>query len=127
MRFQLITIVTLIPLEYISVAVAARNVKGDTMRTRRIKTVKVSDPENFYQQDTIEVGIYITEPWQEKVSVRVFIYTVDDRAWALEQEIDAKYKEQIKFVYDHYKKWIYDKMPEEISLVWLYEHGFLPV
>lgn len=97
------------------------------MRIRQVKTVKVSDPENFYQQDTIEVGIYITEPWLGKVTVRVFIYTIDDKAWALEQEIEAKYEAHIKFVYDHYKKWIYDKMPEEISLVWLYEHGFLPV
>ena len=97
------------------------------MQIRQIKTVKVSDTENFYQQDTVEVGIYITEPWLDKVQGRVFIYTIDDKAWALEQEIEAKYKDQIKFVYDHYKKWIYDKMPEEISLVWLYEHGFLPV
>lgn len=97
------------------------------MCTRHIKAVKVSDPENFYNQDTIEVGIYVTEPWREKVIVRVFIYTIDDKAWAIEQEINVKYKEQIKFVYNHYKKWIYDKMPEEISLVWLYEHGFLPV
>ena len=97
------------------------------MRIRQIKTVKVSDPENFYRQDTVEVALYITPPWEGRSVVRVLIITIDDKAFALETEVHSQYKDQIKFIYDHYKTWIYDKMPEEISLAWLFEHGFLPV
>jgi hypothetical protein len=97
------------------------------MHTRRIKTVKVSDPENFYQQDTVEVALYITPQYKGETKVRVQIITIDDKSWALETEVGAQYRDYINSIYDHYKTWIYDRMPEEISLVWLFEHGFLPV
>lgn len=97
------------------------------MRIRCIKTVRVSDPENFYQQNTVEVALYITPPYEDRMVVRVLVITIDDKAFALETEVHSRYKDEINFIYDHYKKWIYDKMPEEISLEWLYEHGFLPV
>ena len=97
------------------------------MHTRRIKTVKVSDPENFYQQDTVEVCLYITPPYKGNTKVRVLIITIDDKSFALETEVGAQYRDYINSIHDHYKTWVYDRMPEEISLVWLFEHGFLPV
>ena len=81
------------------------------MRIRQIKTVKVSDPENFYQQDTVEVALYIMPPWKGRSVVRVLIITIDDKAFTLETEIDSKYQDHIKSIYDHYKTWIYDRMP----------------
>lgn len=97
------------------------------MHTRLVKTVKVSDPENFYQQDTVEVALYITPPYKGNAKVRVLIITIDDKAFALETDVSAQYRDYINSIYDHYKTWIYDRMPEEISLAWLFEHGFLPV
>lgn len=91
------------------------------------KTVKVSDPENWYRQNTVDVSLYVTKPWENKTVVRIFIFTIDDFAVSLDYEVESKYEAQIKSVYNHFKKWIYDRMPEEISLAWLYEHGFLPV
>ena len=92
-----------------------------------IKTVKVTDPENWYRQPTVDVSLYVTRSWDNKTIVRVFVFTIDDFAVSLDYECESKYEDQIKSVYNHYKKWIYDRMPEEVSLAWFYEHGFLPV
>ena len=92
-----------------------------------IKTVKVSDPENWYRQPTVDVSLYVTTPYDNKTIVRIFVFTIDDFAVSLDYEVESKYEDQIKFVYNHFKKWIYDRMPEEASLAWFYEHGFMPV
>ena len=91
------------------------------------KTVKVSDPENFYKQDTVEVVLHTLPPYRGSVRVRIVICTIDDKSFAIETEVNSLSRESIISMYNHYKTWIYDKMPEEISLAWLYEHGFLPV
>lgn len=91
------------------------------------KTVKVSDPENWYRQNTVNVSLYVTSPFENKTMVRIFVFTIDDFAVSLDYEAESKYEDQIKFIYNHFKKWIYDKIPDEVSLAWFYEHGFLPV
>lgn len=94
---------------------------------KMIKIVKVSDPECWYNQDTVEVGLYVTPPYNGKVVVRVFVDTIDDFAVSLDYEIGETYTDAIKWVYNHYKTFIFERIPETVSLDWFYEHGFMPV
>lgn len=94
---------------------------------RLTKTVRVSDPENWYERDTVDVWLYVTSPYENKVRVRVLIMTVDDFSVGYDWECDADNKGAIESAYNHLKEYMYDRMPEEISLDWLYEHGYLVI
>lgn len=93
---------------------------------RLTKTVKVTDPECWYGQDTVKVHLYVTPPYEGEVIVRIFIETIDDFAVAYDYDCKVEYEAQIKWMYNHMKTWMYDKMPDEIDLGWLFEHGYLP-
>jgi hypothetical protein len=90
------------------------------------KTVRVTDPENWYNQNTVEASLFVTPPYCGIVTVRILIDTIDDFMVVYDHECYVQYGELIKWAYNHLKQWMYDKMPEEISLGWLYEHGYLP-
>lgn len=93
---------------------------------KKVKIVKVSDPENWYQQNEVEVGLYVTLPYHGRVWVRVFVSTIDDFAVSLDCEVGETNTNEIKWIYNHYETFIFDRMPEVVSLEWFYEHGFLP-
>ena len=93
---------------------------------KKVKIVKVSDPENWYQQNEVEVGLYVTPPYHGKVYVRIFVDTIDDFAVSLNCEVGETNTDEIKWIYNHYETFIFDRMPEVVSLEWFYEHGFLP-
>ena len=93
---------------------------------RKVKMVKVSDPENWYQQNEVKVSLYVTPPYEGKVRVRVFVDTIDDFAVSLDYEVEKIYIDEIKWVYNHYETFIFNKIPKVVSLKWFYEHGFLP-
>lgn len=93
---------------------------------KKVKIVKVSDPENWYNQNEVEVSLYVTPPYHGTVWVRVFVDTIDDFAVSLDHEIGEDYTEAIKWVYNHYETFIFDRIPEVVSLEWFYEHGFMP-
>lgn len=90
------------------------------------KTVKVTDPECWYGKNTVDVHLFVTTPYMDEVVVRIFVESIDDFAVVYDFECECKYKDQIKWAYNHLKTWMYDRMPDEISLAWLYEHGYLP-
>ena len=93
---------------------------------KRIKIVKVSDPENWYNQNEVEVGLYVTPPYHGSVLVRVFVETIDDFAVSLDYKVGETCTEGIQWVYNHYKTFIFDRIPDVVSLEWFYEHGFMP-
>lgn len=95
---------------------------------KKVKIVKVSDPENWYRANEVEVSLYVTPPYHGKVLVRIFVDTIDDFAVSLDsEEIGETCTDAIKWIYNHYETFIFDRMPEVVSLEWFYEHGFLPV
>lgn len=93
---------------------------------RLTKTVRVTDPENWYNKDTVDVSLFVTPAFRGVVTVRILISTIDDFMVVYDHQCYAQYKESIKWAYNHLKQWMYDKMPDEIDLGWLYEHGYLP-
>lgn len=92
---------------------------------RLTKTVKVSDPDMWYQQNEVDVSLYVSPPYKGTVQVKILVSSIDDFAVAYIQECNEKYTDYIKSLYNHMKEWMYDRMPEEISVDWLYEHGYL--
>lgn len=96
------------------------------MLERLEKIVRVTDPEDWYGQNTVEVSLFVTPPYKDKVRVRILIQSVDDFMVSYDYECNNDDKDHIKWIYSHLKEWMYDRMPEEIDLTWLYEHGYLP-
>ena len=90
------------------------------------KTVAVTDPDNWYGQDTVTVSLFITPPFRGRVAIRILIRSIDDFAVLYDIEKYENNKDGIKWAYNHLKEWLYDRMPDKISLDWLYEHGYLP-
>jgi hypothetical protein len=93
---------------------------------RLTKTVRVSDPEHWYNQEHVTVSLFVTPPFRGIVTVRILIATIDDFMVSYDHPCYAQYSESIKWVYNHLKTWMYDEMPDEISLDWLFKHGYLP-
>ena len=89
------------------------------------KTVKVTDPWRWYGEDTVDISLYVMN-YKDTTTVRIVVHSIDDFSVAYNYECESKYKDQIKYMYNHMKNWMFDKIPNEINVAWLYEHGYLP-
>lgn len=94
------------------------------MCTRLIKRVKVSDPDMWYQENEVDVQLYVTPAYKGTVQVKILVSSIDDFAVSYIQECNEKYTDYIRSIYDHMKKWMFDRIPEVINIEWLYEHGY---
>ena len=54
--------------------------------------------------------------------VRIGVFGMDDFGIAL--SYNSKYPEEIYGLYNHWKKWIFDRVPDGVDVTWFYEHGF---
>ena len=88
------------------------------------KTIKVSDPENWYRQKTVKVKLFVCPEYKGKTDVRIFIESIDD--FAMEYTRDCYSQESVDYTYQMMKENMYDKMPKKISYSWLLEHGYFP-
>lgn len=96
------------------------------MFPRLTKKVKVSDPEMWYGKSEVDVSLFVTPPYAGRVYVKILVSSIDDFAVShTTYDCNVKYTDCIKGIYDHMKEWMYDRMPEEVSVEWLYEHGYL--
>lgn len=86
------------------------------------KTVKVSDPERWYNQKTVVVKLFVCPKHQGKTEVRMYIESIDD--FAMEYSRVCYYDSEIECAYNYMKKYMFDKMPKTISYKWLREHGY---
>lgn len=90
------------------------------------KTVRVTDPYNWYDEDTVYVSLHVFSPRDGWTKIRVSVLSIDDFAVFYDYDCESKYEDQINGMYNHIKEYMFDKMPNKISLEWLYEHGFFP-
>lgn len=98
--------------------------KFETLR----KTVKISDPENWYGYDTATVTLSVIDPYDEDAAlVQILVEAVIDDIsctmgyWFLSPD---RNENDIEWAYNKFKNFEYGKMPEVISLNWLYQHGY---
>lgn len=92
------------------------------------KVVKVSDPWCWYNKDTVEVILEVIPRITDKTKtiVQIAVVSCDDFAVYRNVEVETKYSTVIESFYNHFKEYLFDRMPKEISLEWLYEHGYIP-
>lgn len=82
------------------------------------KTVNVSDPWNWYQENTIKVSMFSMAP-EYPNTIRIMFESIDDfmvymdfEEW--EQEANWKWC----------KQWLWDCIPNTIDCEWLFTHGY---
>ena len=90
-----------------------------------MKTVHVSDPWNWYGEDTVNVELYIAPPCGGQVRTRILVHTIDDFSVVYERIHSAKYLDCALGDYEHMKEWMFDTIPEEVNLNWFYRHGYM--
>lgn len=93
-------------------------------RRELCKTVKVSDPEMWYNQKTVKVKLFICPEYKGNTDIRIFVESIDDFAMAYTRECHNR--ADIDYTYKLMKETIFDKLPKKISCKWLLKHGFFP-
>lgn len=88
------------------------------------KVAKVSDPENWYNQKTVTVKLFICPEYERKIDVRIFVESIDD--FAMEFTRTCYSRNEANSVYELMKENMFDKLPRKISYKWLLEHGYFP-
>lgn len=92
------------------------------MFERLTKTVRVSDPERWYGQNTVQVSLYVTPAYKGEYHVKILVDSIDD---FMMEHIKPAYNDlQIADLYARAKQYMYDKMPDIINVEWLFEHGY---
>ncbi len=54
--------------------------------------------------------------------VRISAFGADDMG--VELYYTSSYPEEVYGRYNHWKKWIFDRVPDGVDVGWFYEHGF---
>lgn len=88
------------------------------------RTVKVSDPENWYGESAVHVSFGITSWWNDRVRIRVSVLSIDDFGVYYDYVCDDKLEDEIVEMYAYIRDSVYGKIPDTISLRWLYDNGF---
>ena len=100
--------------------------KFETLR----KTVRVSDPVNWYGKETVNVTLSVIDPYDEDAAlVEILVEASNDNNsdplamgyWFLSQDRSEK---DIEWAYNKFRDSNYGKMPNEISFDWLWAHGY---
>lgn len=88
------------------------------------KIVKISDSENWYNQKTVKVKLFICPEYKGRTDVRILVESIDD--FAMEYTRDCYGQADIDSTYKLMKEHMFDKLPRKISCKWLLEHGYFP-
>ena len=93
-------------------------------RKELTKVVEVSDPENWYNQKTVTVKLFICPEYNHETDVRIFVESIDD--FAMEYTRTCYSAAAVDHTYKLMKENMFDKLPRKISYKWLLEHGYFP-
>jgi hypothetical protein len=85
--------------------------------------VKVSDPDNWDDQKTIEVALVMVSQPDNTFLIKL----IADSGWktGLEYEQVCSFEQDAQQVYAKLKTFLYDAMPKKISRNWCLTHGIL--
>lgn len=104
-----------------------------TVRKEESRMIEVTD--NWwpcFPGNKIELRIYLyweneSENVPSKGAVRMIATGADDTYVEMEYEEEGVYSlHSLEFRYSHWKKYIFDKVPDGVNKQWFYEHGFNP-
>jgi hypothetical protein len=88
------------------------------------KVIKVSDPENWNNQDTVTVTLRVHYEHELKTFVRLRVGSVV--AFVLECSKACFSEAATEHIYKLMKENMFDTLPEEVSYKWFLEHGYFP-
>ena len=86
------------------------------------KTVRVSDPSNWYGQKTVKVSLRVTPEFKGQREVRLLVNSIDD--FMMYHAKPCFNEDQVKSLYNQARQHMYDTMPSTISVRWLLQHGY---
>ena len=82
------------------------------------KSIKVNEPEHWYNKSYITVYMFVLP---DNTTVRIFFESIDD--FHVYQDFNEWDKtSNIEWA----KEYMWDILPDSISLKWLYQHGYRP-
>lgn len=75
-----------------------------------------------FPDNKVHVYISACKGSGKEYMVRIGVFGADDFGIAMMYR--SKYPEEIYGLYNHWKKWIFDRVPDGVDVGWFYEHGF---
>lgn len=54
----------------------------------------------------------------------ISVWGADDTG--MEMRYSSAYPEMVDFIYNIWKEFIFDRVPDHVNMEWFYEHGFYP-
>lgn len=93
----------------------------DFHQRREQRLVRVTD--DWYPcYDGGYVCLSISQYYFKEHYVKISACGADDTC--VEMEFSYHFKEAVDSMYDHWKRYIFDRVPDGITREWFYEHGF---
>lgn len=91
------------------------------------KRIKVKDDLHpCFEGNEIGVTIqYFHFKGEEKYTVLISAYGTD--GFSVELKYETSYKSGALEIYNFWKRYIFNRIPNGITVEWFYEHGFIPV
>ena len=92
----------------------------------KMVTIKRSERDCWYDQRKVRCEIFVSRNFKGEPHpygcVSIMLFSIDDFCMRYEKEI---YDEcEVDDVYNHVKKYIFDRFPRRVSFDWLNEHSF---
>ena len=68
------------------------------------------------------VLLHISQHFFKEHYVKITAWGADDTG--VEMEFTSHSKDAVDSIYDHWKEYIFDRVPDGVDREWFYEHGF---
>ena len=92
-------------------------------RKREERMVKVTD--DWYPcYDGGLVKLSILQNFFKEYYCIISVWGADD--YGLEMQYSSAYPECVDAMYERWKKYIFDRVPDNVDKEWFFEHGFYP-
>lgn len=92
-------------------------------RKREERMVKVTDDWNPCYDDGM-VKLSISQNFFQEYYCIISVWGMDDTG--MEMQYSSPYPECVDAMYERWKKYIFDRVPDNVNKEWFLEHGFYP-
>lgn len=89
-----------------------------------VRLVSISDEDNYYWngQKYLAAGLYVRKNCRENGKDVISIILSSSNKFTLRYEHEVRYSLETEL--DHIKSYIFDRIPEDVTMDWLLEHSF---
>lgn len=79
-----------------------------------------------YEGDTIQLSIYIRTPLNKNDPFKVIVMAAGNDDFWLTLQYRTSSSGDAVLIFNRWKEFIYDRVPDGCDKEWFFEHGFLP-